>query len=295
MAIREILFPTDFSEPSQYAGQYAAALARKLGASLHVLHVLVFGSERKSAEAQLKAFVSGEDFQGLRLSTTLTSGEPADEVIVRAAAHGTDLVVMGTHGRTGLSRAILGSVTEKVIRQAPRPVLAIRHPNGLIQTPWGATLGRTRQAPEEFRFQKLLVPLDGSVLAEGILPQAKDLTRHLKAELTLLTVAMVAPPFLMGTNPAMLEKEAISYSSSYVEAKRHELEAEGVPVQAAVRYGHAALQILDYAESQEIDLIAMATHGRSGLDRWLLGSVAEKVLRGSDIPLLLYRAWTPSK
>lgn len=306
MPIREILFPTDFSEASQYAGRYAAALAGQLGALLHVIHVPIisfpmtpseltglplaelYEAGRRKAEAQLQALCQGEGFRGLRVRTTVMVGLVKDEILKAASMYGSDLIVMGTHGRIGLARALLGSVTETVTRAAPCPVLAVRHPEVKMELPWGGVLAGRRKATEAPRFQKILVPLDGSPFAEGILPEVKELARPLGATFVLVRVAS-APPV------ADLQRRAMDEASLYLQAKQEALEKEGFQVQTEVRYGDAAEEILSCAVWNDIDLITMATHGRGGLRRWLLGSVAEKVLRGSDIPVLLFRAWTPSK
>lgn len=308
MTIHEILYPTDFSEAARYAGRYAASLAQKLGASIHALHVpliplppipgelsgltlaKLYEAGRLKAEARLQELLQEEGFRGLSVRTTVAVGIVEDEIL--KAAEESDLIIMGTHGRTGLSRAMLGSVTEKVARLAPQPVLAVKHPEVKVELPWGGILAGRRKAKEGVHFQRILVPLDGSALAEGILPEVKDLARPFRAEITLLRVI---PPYLTpGVKPPEegWAKDRAE-GEAYLKAKQQELEAEGFRVQTEIRYGNPAEEILDSAEQSDTDLIAMATHGRSGLRRWLLGSVAEKVLRGSDIPVLLYRAWTP--
>ncbi|MBI3988360.1 MAG: universal stress protein [candidate division NC10 bacterium] len=309
MAIHEILFPTDFSEAAHYAGRYAAALARKLGASLHILHVPLiplpptsieltglalaelYEAGRLKAEARLQGLCQEEEFRGLSVRTTVRAGLVEDEIL--NAAEGSDLIIMGTHGRIGLARTLLGSVTEKVARTAPCPVLAVKHPEVNVELPWGRVLAGRRKAKEGLELQKVLVPLDGSTLAEGILPQVKELARPLGAQIVLVWV--VVPPPSPGGGPADHERRAVDEAGAYLQAKRRELQAEGFKVEEVVREGDAAEKIIEYAEESDAGLIAMATHGRSGLGRWLLGSVAEKVLRGSDVPVLLYRAWTPSK
>lgn len=306
MPIHEILFPTDFSEVAQYAGRYATLLARKLDAGLHVLHALpptlgklaglalteLHEAARRKAEADLEELLQGEGWHGLRIRTTVAIGLIEEEIL--KAAEGSDLIVMGAHGWTGLSRALLGSVTEKVARISPCGVLAIRHPEVRVELPWGRVLGGRWKAKEQLELQRILVPLDGSALAESALPEVKELARPFEASLTLLRVI---PPYLSpGVKPPeefMARDQA--EAEGYLKTKQQELEAEGFSIEVVVRAGDAAHEILDYAEAREVDLIAMATHGRSGLSRWLLGSIAEKVLRGSDIPVLLHRAWTPSK
>lgn len=311
MTIQRILYPTDFSETASYAGSYACLLARKLGARLHVLHIVVFplpsmsveltGLElarlqeegRRQAAEKLEEYLRGEEFQGLEVQGTLALGVTEDEILKVAARERSDLIVMGTHGRTGLTRAFSGSVTEKVVRMAPCPVLAVKHPKIQVEMPWGGIYTGRRRAKEMPHLRKILVPLDGSPLAEEVLPQIKDLARSLDAEIILLRVAMI--PYLPGTDPRELEQKAAAGAHLYLEVKRRELEAEGFRVETVVRSGEAAEEIVEQAEAFGADLIAMVTHGRSGFKRWLMGSVAEKVLHGSDVPVLVYRAWKPPK
>ena len=136
-------------------------------------------------------------------------------------------------------------------------------------------------------YKKILVPLDGSALAEGILPQVSDLARVHGAQVLLLRVgfALVFP----GTDPAEAQLGTIVEAEGYIEEIRKRMAAEGIQAETAVRYGFPAEEILTHARRNGVDLIAMATHGRTGPARWVLGSVAEQVLRHADVPVLLFR------
>lgn len=136
-------------------------------------------------------------------------------------------------------------------------------------------------------YRKILVPLDGSPLAESILSQVSEVARMHGAKVLLLRVgfALVFP----GADPAEAQLEAVQEAESYIEGIRKRMEAEGVSAEAAVRYGFPAEEIVTHARRGGADLIAMATHGRTGPARWVLGSVAEQVLRQSDVPVLLFR------
>jgi len=136
-------------------------------------------------------------------------------------------------------------------------------------------------------YRKILVPLDGSALAEGILPQVNELARVHQAQVLLLRVgfALVFP----GTDPAEAQVGTIVEAENYIEGVRKRMTVEGLEVETAVRYGFPAEEILTHARRNKVDLIAMATHGRTGPARWVLGSVAEQVLRQADVPVLLFR------
>jgi nucleotide-binding universal stress UspA family protein len=142
-------------------------------------------------------------------------------------------------------------------------------------------------------YRKILVPLDGSKVAEGVLPHAKALAYSEGAELILLTVA---------TNPAMdfafsdpglarsAEQEQEERSKTYIDKIENDLKAAGFKTASLIRVGSVAEVILGVAEELQVDAIAMSTHGRTGPARWLLGSIAERVVHSSKIPVLLIRA-----
>lgn len=137
-------------------------------------------------------------------------------------------------------------------------------------------------------FKKILVPLDGSPLDESILPQVTELARAHSAELVLLRVALAHA--FPGADPTEAQVEAVREAERYLEEVEQDLRGKGLRVSTAARYGNAAAEILDHAAFSGVDLTAMSTHGRTGVSRWVQGSVAEKVLRGSTHPLLLVRA-----
>ena len=137
-------------------------------------------------------------------------------------------------------------------------------------------------------YQKILVPLDGSAVAEVALPHAVQLAAMCHADIVLLRVAFAAA-FTSG-DPVAAESAAVSESATYLEQVAQARQSQELMLSTAIRYGNAAEEVLAYAEQQNISLIVMATHGRSGVGRWLLGSTAEKVLRGSTVPVLLIRA-----
>ena len=137
-------------------------------------------------------------------------------------------------------------------------------------------------------FKKILVPLDGSALAEAVLAQVAELVRVHDAELVILRVALAHA--FPGADPTEAQLQAVRESEKYLEGVEQDLKGRGLRVSSVVRYGHPAEEVLDHAAFAGIDLIAMSTHGRTGVSRWVLGSVAEKVLRASTTPLLLVRA-----
>jgi nucleotide-binding universal stress UspA family protein len=137
-------------------------------------------------------------------------------------------------------------------------------------------------------YKRILVPLDGSTLAEGVLPHVQALVKSLGAELVLLRVAFTH--VFPGADPIQSQVTAVQEAEDYVSGLAKRLQEEGVRAEAKVRYGDPVEEILDHVTWDHIDLIAMATHGRMGLTRVVLGSVAEHVLRRTSVPMLLIRA-----
>jgi nucleotide-binding universal stress UspA family protein len=142
-------------------------------------------------------------------------------------------------------------------------------------------------------YQRILVPLDGSTLAAGVLPHVQALVKSLGAELVLLRVAFTH--VFPGADPIQSQVTAVQEAEDYVSGLAKRLQEEGVRAEAKVRYGDPVEEILDHVRWDHIDLIAMATHGRTGLTRVVLGSVAEHVLRRTSVPMLLMRAALPEE
>jgi len=137
------------------------------------------------------------------------------------------------------------------------------------------------------KINKILVPLDGSQCAENILPMVERLATDFKAGLSLLRVAYAHT--FPGVDPTDAEVTVVREAEEYLRGVEERLKAKGFKVDTHVRYGSDADEILDHANQPDIDLIAMSTHGRSGVKRWLIGSVAEKVVRHATKPIFLAR------
>jgi len=137
-------------------------------------------------------------------------------------------------------------------------------------------------------FKNILVPLDGSTLAEAILPQVTELAKAIGAEVLLLRVAFAH--VFPGVDPAEEEVRVVQAAEAYVEALADRLAEKGVRIRTAVRYGKPAGEIIEHIAANGVTLVAMSTHGRSGLSRLVMGSVAEAVVRNAGVPVLLMRA-----
>jgi len=221
-----------------------------------------------------------------KVQCTVRRGNAAEAIIESAAAENQTLIAMATHGRSGLDRWLLGSVAEKVLRGALNPTVVVRAKE------------EKNPAWEMTPLKRVIVPLDGSELAENVLPSVEELAKKLDLEVTLLGVYGVSSAISSGGegsyNTTQI-KEFIgglrSETLAYLEKKAAELKRKGLDkVSVVAKEGLAADEIISTARHTLDNLIAMCTHGRSGVKRWMLGSVTETVVRHSRDPVLVIRA-----
>ncbi len=206
--------------------------------------------------------------------THLWRGEPEEEIPKAACQLKADVIAMTTHARKGLSHLFLGSVAEAVVRNSSTPVLLTR-PN----------IARPRKPLE-----RILVPIDGSAPSREVFGSVQNLVADSGAEVILFQVVvpvLVADP-VTGFTPIGIP-QPLPDPAPRLEEFARQLARAGLRTRAVVATGDAAEQILDHARSLDVDLIAMATSGRKGLSRFVIGSVAEKVVRRMDRPVLLHR------
>jgi nucleotide-binding universal stress UspA family protein len=198
-----------------------------------------------------------------------------ETILDLAVTERVDLIAISSHGYTGITRWALGSVAEKVLQRAPCPVLVVRSPEPL---------------------RRVLIPLDGSALSEQALDPGLALATALHLEVTLLRAVPRIPPTDVASLEKMerglglrlgseLEREAEDYLRDLITARA----SLGLDLKWTVSDEPAALAILHHAETHAVDLIAMSTHGRSGLRRWVYGSITEKVMRGAGCSMLIIR------
>jgi len=300
----KILVPLDRSALAEQAIGRAAAIARQCQAELDLVLVhesLLPGGAVHEQDVEMGAdtdrryleMIASELMSGASIPVTTAAlrGSPVDVITKRAQDEHVDLIVMTSHGRTGLSRAWLGSVADGVMRHSAVPVLMLR--------PIAAPNDRRARLDA---FSHVLVPLDGSANAADVLPTALALAQANRARLSLLRV--VPPiPAVVALDPAMpaafgpiipdepATRELVDDVRSHLEATADRLrERTGVETVAHVRVAEqVADEIVDFAIGEAADVIAMSTQGR-GASRLLVGSVADKVLRSSGLPVLLRRA-----
>jgi nucleotide-binding universal stress UspA family protein len=289
---RSILVPLDGSAFGEHALPLALAIARRSGAALHVVHVHDVGSDRLLTFYTLDPGVAqGErDYlasvakrltarAGVSVHPAFLKGETAEVLLGHAAATGADLVAMTTHGRGPLSRFWLGSVADEMARRSPVPLLLVRP-----QEP-------PPDLAEDVILRHLLIPLDGSPFAEQILAPAVELGRLMEADYTLLQVLPALPP--ASTTDFSPQEQLRTPAQAYLHRVAEPLRRQGLQVRTeVVVHSHPAAAILEESRSQVADLICLETHGRRGLPRVFLGSVADKVVRGAGGPVLLHRPRT---
>ena len=288
-----ILVPTDGSEHATRAAEHGAALARAFGASLHVLAVIDTRTaggpfsgddledetlDRMTADAEetITAITDAIDVSG-EIQTTVREGAPADEIRTYRDDHDVDLIAMGTHGRTGVGRYLAGSVTESVVRQADVPVLTVR---------------ATDRSRDTAPYDDILVPTDGSAPAAAAVEPACEIAAQFDARVHALNVVNLGD--VAAGSEYTLPKNLIDSLESQGEKETERIATRaresGVEAVTQVVTGSPATDILDYAAENDIDMIAMGTTGRTGLNRFLMGSTTERIIRHAEMPVLAVNA-----
>jgi nucleotide-binding universal stress UspA family protein len=295
--IHRILLATDGSAYAARAEEYALFLASVWKTGLDAVSVLEFppgmnpeypinevylGQLRKEADRHLERLADRASQVGLSVKTQVVIGIPSQKITDIARDNGDDLVVVGTHGRTGLGHMLLGSTAERVIRGAPCPVLAVRACNaGSAQVPDHSSIA----------VRRILVPIDFSDCSLDAVEYALPVAQQLNAAVTILHVMEPVAYGLDFTLSHPSEQEAKrARLGDRLRALVQAAAEWGLQADEALRGGLPADSILDYARSRAVDLIVMGTHGRRGISHLVSGSVTEAVLRRADCPVLTVRS-----
>jgi len=298
--LKKILFPTDFSRCANQALSRAWDLATFHEAELHMLHALVLhegdpyspihhvadvdgmaAQLRQNAWDQMDAIIKSYNPKKIKVVKAQERGiSPAPAILNYGSDNDIDLVVMGTHGRRGLGHLFLGSVAEEVVRHAGCPVLTIRE--------------QKDPKPAE-KVSHILVPIDFSKYATVALANAKELAAFYDAKLQLLHVIeeTVHPAFYATGRLSIFEllPDIRDKSQQAMADLMQTTEGPSVPFDTAVVEGRASHDIVEFAAQSGSDLIVISTHGLTGLEHLLLGSVAEKVARMAPCPVLTLKAF----
>jgi nucleotide-binding universal stress UspA family protein len=286
-----ILVPTDGSDHAVRAAEHGRVLARAFDATVHVLAVVdvegadgPFGRgpddallEERDADAQdavesTRAVLDGVD----EVRTAVLRGTPSETILDYATDNDVEVIAMGTHGRTGIDRLVAGSVTERVLRLADVPVMAVR---------------AAGDPPGAERYDQVLVPTDGSEAAAAAVDHGVAVAERFDARVHAVNVVDVANLAVSHTYgpPEQLVEGLRSAGEEATEQVAERARAAGLDVETHVVEGVPAEHLLTYAEDSGVDLIAMGTAGRSGLERVLLGSTTERIVRRADVPVLTVR------
>ncbi|HVP57709.1 MAG TPA: universal stress protein [bacterium] len=295
---KHVLVPLDGSELAETALPYAGEIAGRLGSKVTIIYVSEpekpdpFPRMHRSYMDRMVAATQREAAKYLdkkagttQATSEILKGNAAEKIVDYADAKDAGLIVMTTHGRTGVKRWALGSVAEKVVRASVKPVFLIRGT--------GPRPARSKKGA----FLKALVPLDGSKAGESALPQMAELAAKLNTELILL---QVLPLGFMDMSPSgygwvMYREEAVRatelLAKEYLDEVGARLMNRGVTaVRSEVRFGDAAQTIIEFADEAKVNVVAMSTHGSSGIRRWVFGNVADRVLHEGKTPVLLVKA-----
>lgn len=297
--IEKVLVPVDGSAFAESALPMALAVAAKAGADIRLAMVSEPANLPPGAWAEaflenhakyldsVTQSVEERAAEGVGVSSTLLEGEVPKAVVGEASAWGADLLVMSTHGHGGLARVWLGSVADAVLRESPAPVLLVRPTEAPEEAPEGEE--RPPSAPDSFH--RVVVTLDGTPFAEQVIGPALELGRLFDASFTLLRAVpypvMVSSylPDTVAQNDAFI-RQSEELAQAYLEDVRARLGDASIEIAVIVSPTPAA-GVLEHVQESGADLVAMASHGRRGLARAALGSIADKVVRGAYRPVLI--------
>ena len=302
--INKILFPTDFSSCSKQALTHAIFFAKKYQAELYILHVITLfkgypynqpndfpGIEEvqnklsEIADVKMKEVINIHGSGALKIvKAEHQQGISETPVILDYAdANDIDLIVMGTHGRRGLGHLFLGSVAEEVVRLSKCPVFTVRE---------------TKEPKQIKAFQKILVPIDFSDHSKEALSYAKEIANTYGAQLQLFHVIeeTIHPAFSLSGKSSIFElvPGIAEDCRQRMEQMLKETEGPVVNSEIIVKGGHAANDIIKFTKDNLTDLIVIATHGLTGIEHFLLGSVTEKVVRMAQCPVFALKSFGKS-
>jgi nucleotide-binding universal stress UspA family protein len=292
----KILVPLDGSELSELSLRYMEELAANFNSEVKLvyvcetaeleyrhMHELYIQKIAERVRRNIKTYNTGETEIKAKINTVVLDGEPADEIVEYSEKNEISIIIMVSHGRSGLVPWSIGSTADRIIHRTDKPVLMIR----ANTTDTEADKGKL--------FSKILVPLDGSKEGEAALFYVKEITCRIKAEVTLLQIVTPGKHVhtLGGLDYVNFPEPEIEHLIA--EARQYLVETSKylIDTKAVFNYevitGDAAQGIIKYADETNTRLVAISTHGRSGIKRWISGSVTYKVLQAGNTPILIVR------
>lgn len=304
-----VLVPLDGSELAEQVLPYVRLIAKAFQSEVTLVRIVgpvspeladpahgiyrsqMLEAQRGQAADYLDRVAASLQKKALTVSTIVREGDPADTIITEAAKEKDTLIAVTTHGRGGIARLVLGSVTNKVLYNTTSPLLVVRAKEKPLP-------------PDAVRLKVAILPLDGSAVAEQALPHATALAQTMGLKVVLVRAILSAQQIFTyaggpwdGVPPGVLDeviKSIEADANNYMRLADAKLRKQGVSsLEESVPYGNAADAIIDIARKTDDNLVVMTTHGRSGVGRFLLGSVADRVVRSCGDPVLLVRARAP--
>jgi nucleotide-binding universal stress UspA family protein len=275
MQVQNILVSLDGSERAAAVLPHVRAFAATFQARVRLLGVVEHGVERGTQQQQLTAWAQRLQGWGIEAATQQRSGEPADVIVSTAEELQVDLLALTTRGRGGLQRLLLGSVADAILKRSTRPMLVVTPPS-------------SGEHGAEIDLHRILLPLDGSSLAERALPLAALVASRFRAELNLVRVRGYGSVWPQGSvleHEESAEQELALEAQAYLEQAQRGLPS-GISSELVVLRGDPRTALVEFVERDHSDLVVMTTRGQSGLRRLVIGSVADAVVR-SGVPTLL--------
>lgn len=297
--IQRIIVPLDGSERSESVLPYATTMAKALNVRMVLLHAVsepvidMFADEpiiwdnidelresaRLAAAEYLQRVSARLTAEGVNVTVHNVYGVAAEVILEYAKSASDDLIAMSTRGRSGILRFVLGSVATRIVNGTEVPLLLV-HPQ--------------EDAAKVAKISSILIPLDMSEHSEAVLPLSRELAKSMKLDMNLIMVLPTMSQLYVGTEPVAYPVNALEivddYAKEYLKEKADLIKSEdGLNVEWKVVQGDIGRAITEDAEAEPNSMIAMSTHGRTGLGRWVLGSVTDKVIRSSGKPVLVLR------
>ncbi len=294
--VKKILVPLDGSELAEGVLPYVREIAGRAKAE-----VLLFSAvapvatwdaaastirwDREEALAQDYVDLKRQDLEkgGLKVTAKVALGDAADAIAMMAAESGADLIALSTHGRSGVTRWLFGSVAAKLVQRCEVPLLVVRPGD---------------KAPRDVAIKQILVPLDGSDLAHSIMPNVEEMARALGASLLLFHAVspVIGYPGFEAVQPSAVTdvlNDMQEHAKKLLVETAAQLTSRGVQAKVVVTLDMPVDGIVRAGEQTGADMIALATHGRGGLGRAVMGSVADGVVRRASLPCLVIHAREP--
>jgi len=283
--LQKLLVPLDGSELGERALAYATELAVGLGSEVQLICVHLHHDDetRRMCDTyigriaeRLRSSLNARN-NNIRVHPVFVNGEPATRIINYADKEGISLIVLSSHGHSGIMPWAVGSTANKIIRISHKPVLLIRSMMPIAQ--------------KDGLFRKILLPLDGSQVGEAALPYVQEVASALGSEVVMLRVveselkihSIGAPDRILV--PEQVIEEIRQAAKKYLDGEKRKFLSGAV--RTLLKDGNIAYEILMVSEEEKVSIVAMSTHGLSGIERWMLGSISDKILQSGKTPFLL--------